>query len=261
MTKQSETTLLNSLEVEKNLLPHMPFLLQDLWALGSAADEIIEVTRTLHLEPGDTRVLDLGCGKGAVSVQLAREFGFRVTGIDVMPEFLREARKKARKYEVGDLCIFREEDILEYVKEDRDFDLVILASLGGIFGSLKNTVAQLRTQVRSGGYMLIDDGYLKEDTSIQRIGYEHYRTREESTGELTRFGDHLIQEVNTTEISLKINEDYQRNIEKRGAELKQIHPELERDIDAYVHSQKEECRIIDEKLEGALWLLQKKTHI
>ncbi|RQV98859.1 MAG: class I SAM-dependent methyltransferase, partial [Calditrichaeota bacterium] len=92
MTNQSEKSLLNSLEVEKKLLPHMPFMLQDLWGLGSSVDEILEMTRTLHLDSGNTRVLDLGCGKGAVSVQLASNFGFRVTGIDVMPAFLEEAR-------------------------------------------------------------------------------------------------------------------------------------------------------------------------
>ncbi|MBN2367332.1 MAG: class I SAM-dependent methyltransferase, partial [Calditrichaeota bacterium] len=224
-------------------------------------DEILEMTRTLHLDSGNTRVLDLGCGKGAVSVQLASNLGFQVTGIDIMPAFLEEARKKAREYKVGNLCIFREEDILEYVRESRDFDLVILASLGGIFGSLKNTVAQMRTQIRSGGYMVIDDGFLKNEKSLQRIGYEHYRTHQESIEELTRFGDHLIQEVNTTGVSLKINEEYLRKIKNRGSELKEIHPELAEDIEAYISRQQEDCRIIDEKLEGALWLLQKKTHL
>ncbi|MEW5920035.1 MAG: class I SAM-dependent methyltransferase [Bacillota bacterium] len=46
------------------------------------------------------KVLDLACGKGAVSVKLAQAFGCRVHGIDAVKAFIEEANRWAKKYNV-----------------------------------------------------------------------------------------------------------------------------------------------------------------
>jgi hypothetical protein len=46
-------------------------------------------------------------------------------------------------------------------------------------------------------------------------------------------------------------------IEKRGKQLISAHPELESLIKNYIELQAEENRVIEEKIAGALWLLQK----
>lgn len=78
----------DSLQVEKRLLPHLPYLLQDLWALGCAVDRIIDLVGSLGLAAG-SRALDLGCGKGAVAVRLASELGLEVVGIDLQADECR----------------------------------------------------------------------------------------------------------------------------------------------------------------------------
>jgi len=246
-----------SLEVDQRLLPCLPYLLQDLWALGSAIEQIIALVGALVLPP-KSRVLDLGCGKGAVAVMLASKFKLRVVGIDLMTAFLTDADRKAIEYGVSSLCDFRNLDILEFVSEDHDFDLVVLASVGGIFGSFENTVGRLRTQVRAGGYMLIDDGYLKHVGRMSRKGYEHYRDHDETVAGLTVFGDALLREASTTEASSRINDECQRLIEKRGLELMRLHPDLSADIAAYIDGQADECRVIMDYLEGTVWLLRKE---
>ena len=70
----------------------MPFLLQDLWALGSSVDDILDCLGIPDFTSGVTHLLDLGCGKGAVSVRAAARFGFRMIGLDVMEAFLEDAR-------------------------------------------------------------------------------------------------------------------------------------------------------------------------
>ena len=55
------------------------------------ADFVIE---ELGLAPG-SRILDIGCGTGRHSVELARR-GFRMTGIDQSTGMLAEARKAAQ---------------------------------------------------------------------------------------------------------------------------------------------------------------------
>lgn len=111
MSGRTEQSVANTLEVDKRLLPYMPFLLQDLWALGSSIDYIIDVVAGLNLPYDQTKVLDLGCGKGAVSIRIASKFGFQVVGIDAMTVFLEDARKKAMDYNVSHLCRFINQDI------------------------------------------------------------------------------------------------------------------------------------------------------
>ena len=130
-----------------------------------------------------------------------------------MNAFIDEALDKAKDYKVAHLCRFIKQDITEYIRhEHNNFDLVILAALGGIFCSITNTVAYLRTQIRPGGYILIDDGYLKKDQLINRKGYKHYKNHEDTITELTAFNDSIIKEVNTTKLSLQINNEYLKSI-------------------------------------------------
>ena len=54
----------------------------------------------------DTKVLDLACGKGAVSVRLAKELNIHFKGVDILPEFIDYAKCNAQEYGVSDLCEF-----------------------------------------------------------------------------------------------------------------------------------------------------------
>ena len=100
---------------------------------------------------------------------------------------------------------------------------------------------------------------MRKASSLKRKGYEHYKNHEDTINELTAFGDLLLQEINTTDVSLEINDEYMSFIEKRGKELIAQHPELEDDINAYIQLQAEECDVINNQIEGALWLLQKNN--
>jgi ubiquinone/menaquinone biosynthesis C-methylase UbiE len=259
MNNNPQQSVADSLEAEKKLLPYMPYLLQDLWALGSAVDKILDLLSTLPLSSDTAKVLDLGCGKGAVSVQIASKFGFDVVGIDAMPEFLKDAHKKASEYQVSDLCTFIEQDILTYVIDKHNFDIVILASLGGILGSNRDTIKKLRTQARPGGYIVIDDGYLKKREFLNKKRYRHYRNYEKTVEELTIFSDRLVTKIPTTEGSIKINDEYLKVIENRTIELIDQYPELEKDLNNYLDLQRKECYILNNKIEGMIWVLKKAS--
>jgi SAM-dependent methyltransferase len=257
MSSQTEHSISDSLETNPSMLPYMPYLLQDLWALGSSIEIILDVIDQLKL-PRDTKILDLGCGKGAVSVQIASKFGYEVTGVDAMEPFLRDAIQKANEYKVSHLCEFVHQDILQYTLKNHMYDVVILAAVGPVFGSLKDTVAGLRTQIKNEGYIIIDDGYLKNGDHLTRKGYEHCKNHDESIKDLTSFGDELLQEISTDELSIKINEEYTASIKRRGKELIASNPGLKNEINNYILAQEEECRILENEIGGAVWLLRKK---
>ena len=111
------------------LFPYLAYLLQDLWEIGSFPGTIIQVIKTHNLHHhGPFTVLDLGCGKGAVSISIAKELGWNIHGIDAMPEFIDEAQEFAKAHHVKHLCFFEVADIRQRVKTLKGYDFVILGS-------------------------------------------------------------------------------------------------------------------------------------
>ena len=64
------------------------------WRLGSGFYPIERELISLHFPPPPARILDIGCGAGRTSAELA-QLGYRVTGIDLAGNLLRAARNRA----------------------------------------------------------------------------------------------------------------------------------------------------------------------
>ncbi len=258
MNDNLKKSVAQSLDATTGMLPFVPELIKDMWALGSFPDRIVELLKPLDLTPEKTRVLDLGCGKGAVSITLAQELDFWAVGIDACRPFLEEAKSKAEEHQVSNLCRFEYGDIRKAVQTLKDFDVVIYVSLGGTLGGFDATVGKLRQTVRPGGYLIIDDGFLKESTKLDRAGYEHYAPHDETLKQLTSHGDTLLREIiYTFEETQNLDHHYLDLIRKRGKIFIKNHPELADDVLAYIENQEEECEIIDQHIVGAMWLLQR----
>jgi ubiquinone/menaquinone biosynthesis C-methylase UbiE len=57
-----------------------------------------------------SKVLDVGCGLGKTACRLASELGCKVTGIDIMPKMVEQAKVTAKKAGVTDKVTFMEGD-------------------------------------------------------------------------------------------------------------------------------------------------------
>ena len=68
--------------------------IQDMSWVEPAVYEVDFVVESLELR-GQERVLDLACGFGRHTLELARR-GYSVVGVDITLEFIDEARKRAR---------------------------------------------------------------------------------------------------------------------------------------------------------------------
>ena len=91
-------------------------------------NRMIDVCQRLALKPWfdiapDARVLDVGCGVGRWSAMLAMR-GARVTGIDLSPTMIHEARRRASALDVGDHCRFLVQDLAE-LDAGEQFDFVL----------------------------------------------------------------------------------------------------------------------------------------
>ena len=125
------------------------------WALGEydrIADGLTVSTdqtlRVAAIRPGE-RVLDLATGTGITAIA-ARERGAQVTGVDLTPELLEVARRKATEAGFEDID-FREGDAEALAFADASFD-VVLSTCGHMFAPDQPKVAaELARVTRPGG--------------------------------------------------------------------------------------------------------------
>jgi SAM-dependent methyltransferase len=244
-----------ALDATPALLPYLSELLADLWDLGSSPPLIAGWLRDLDLAR-ETRVLDLGCGKGAVSLTLARELGYRVRGVDLFEPFIRDARARAEEWGLASLCRFEKADLREVVKSARGYDVVIYASVGA-FGKLDMCVGALRQCMRRGGYMVIDDGYLAPGVD-PGSGFESLAPHEESRRRLTSHGDEIVRErALDTEEMQALDRRYIESIKSRADALAAAHPEDANLILGYIDRQERAAAAWERNTVSAAWLLRK----
>jgi cyclopropane-fatty-acyl-phospholipid synthase len=76
-------------------------------------DKARRIAAKLALRPGD-RVLDIGCGWGAMALHLARHHNVRVVGLSLSREQLAVAERRAAREGLSDRLSFRYEDYREH---------------------------------------------------------------------------------------------------------------------------------------------------
>ena len=105
------------------------------------------VARTTQISSG-TRVLDIACGTGNTAIPAARAGGL-VTGIDLAPNLLQQARKRAAEEQLD--IRFEEGDAEDLPVRDHEFD-VVLTMFGEMFAPRPERVAEeLKRVCRPGG--------------------------------------------------------------------------------------------------------------
>jgi 2-polyprenyl-3-methyl-5-hydroxy-6-metoxy-1,4-benzoquinol methylase len=117
-------------------------------AKNTAAEAEAFVTR-LNIAPG-TEVLDVACGTGNTAIPLARR-GARVTGVDIAPNLLEQAR--ARAAAEGLEITFHEGDAEQLSYPDASFDAVV-TMFGAMFAPRHEMVAaEFARVLRPGGLL------------------------------------------------------------------------------------------------------------
>jgi 2-polyprenyl-3-methyl-5-hydroxy-6-metoxy-1,4-benzoquinol methylase len=121
----------------------------------------IHLEQRLALEPwlkvnAGTRVLDVGCGVGRWSRLLAAR-GADVTGVDLSPSMIAQARQRAAAEGVADRCRFQVQDLSNLDVGER-FDLVLgVTVLQHILdpGALRAALVAMTAHLAPGGRMIL----------------------------------------------------------------------------------------------------------
>ena len=127
-----------------------------LLTLGAVDRAYDHLTAAIH---AGERVLDIGCGTGALALRAARR-GARVKAIDINAEMLALAAGRARAARLADAITFAEMGIAELGREpDATYDVV---TAGLVFSELspderRFALREVRRLLRPGGRLLVAD--------------------------------------------------------------------------------------------------------
>ena len=238
--KTIEESVLTAMDcTDSEILPYLPYILQDFWEIGSDPDVIISLIKKHLTNEKFLKVLDLGCGKGAVPVNLAKQMNCECYGIDAIPEFISFSTSKADEYGVGNLCKFEVGDIREKVKTFGKCDVIILGAIGQVFGNYFETLTTLINNLKEGGIIIIDDGYIKDQSNFT---HEHVFSKSELKKQISDAGMQLIDEVVASEddrVLANYDTEY-GNLLKRCQELSDKYPDKTEIFINYSNQQKKE---------------------
>jgi ubiquinone/menaquinone biosynthesis C-methylase UbiE len=105
--------------------------------------------------PASTRLLELGCGPGFYSCELAARFpGMSILGVDRSLRQLECAQKKARSLNLAN-CSFETDDVLDLSHADETFDALVAARLFTVIPDQKRAINEMYRVLRPGGRCFI----------------------------------------------------------------------------------------------------------
>lgn len=250
-----EQELARSLGAETtDVIPFISYLLQDYWSLAVNPLMVLTLAERNLAGRSDVRVLDLACGKGAISVLLARRLGFHITGVDIIKDFVISASVKAHEHKVSSLCQFIEGDAHKAVERTGDYDCVIFSGVGPALGDMRETLRKLKNTVKNGGGIILDNyDYLDKEQSqtlFKQAGLECVDEINEAQVGETDWGDYGL---------IKDSASGLRAIARRVGELSDRFPALRSMFEQYLESQRQEYIQIENQCPATkvIWFLRK----
>ncbi len=235
-----------SLDTPEPLLPVLAELFQDLDALGSDPAAVVAVLRRRGIDGPAARILDLGCGKGAVAIAVARELGAHVEGVDGFAAFVEAARERARREGLSDHCRFETADVRSFGRGDRPWDAVLFLGMAPVLGTLAETVAKLRGYVRTGGAIVLDDAGEPHPIAERRKALE-------------ASGDRIAEEIVEPPAAIRAREAHLRaKLAAAADRIAARAPHLGPVLRAAIERQQEEGRRLAEEVSCALWCIERR---
>jgi len=164
--------------------------------------ERLEYTRrAFHLIPRIDRpmILDIGCGSGVPTIELASLCNGTVTGLDIDAAALEELGRKAAELGISDRVRTVRSSMLEMDFPDGQFDVVWSEGAAWSIG-FSRALGEWRRLLKTRGYMVIHDGcWLEPDPPAQirdfcEANFPGLSTHEENLDSIPREGYELVGE-------------------------------------------------------------------
>jgi Methyltransferase domain. len=255
--KTLEESIAAAMDVQQDteLIPFLPYIFQDFWELGTSPEMVIDLIQKNCKNYSSLHILDLGCGKGAVSIRLAVALKCNCHGIDGIPGFIEFAKMKAKEYGVEALCRFEAGDVRTKIQELGKYDVIILGATGSIFSDYPTALTTLSKHLADNGIIIIEEAYIDDASSFQ---HPPYLLRRELLKQFEQAGMELIDETSCNYSEIADMDNELENISKRCHELKMKYPEKAALFENYILNQASENDILENDLSGSTMVLKIK---
>lgn len=240
--------------IDENITPFIPLIFKDLWTLGGNPDAVIKIMTQHVALREDSQIIDLGCGKGATVIELAKTFPGNYTGIDIIPEFIEEGNARIRKNRLSGTVVLRQENMCETIAAPGKYDVVIYGHDSDAFGSVTKTLQVLSKKIHENGSIIYKTAF-----HDGRYKGTEYSSEEALYSAIKDSGLRIIARLKwNREYIRRQNEANNRSIKKRIEQLKKQHPDKCRLFDRFYSNQIRESNILDEYVECIAFVLQQR---
>lgn len=145
------------------------------WADDAPLDDLVlaqrayeaYLVRPLQLT-SQHRLLKVGCGWGASTLDLAAQFGGQVHGIDLVESHIQVARRQAERRGLEDRARFAVADVAALPFEAGSFDVIIAQEVLIHLPDRNRVAAELARCLRLGGMLVLSDQILSPN--VGRLG-------------------------------------------------------------------------------------------
>lgn len=244
----------NSLDITNDEIEkYIPELLQGLWELGSVPEYITRLIER-NIKTKCPNVIDLGCGKGAVLVKIAKMIDIKAIGVDIVPEFIEEANKYVKDYGVTDKIIFKTEDIIETIKSTPKQDIVIYGYDSEILGYLDSTLRELTNCIMADGYIILEFMYANRPT-------EGILTENKMKDIIEQLGFRILDRIDWDIEKLILTNSQNTEIIKDNVNrLISQYPDKKKIFNEYLQNQIDECEELENNYICTTLLLRQKNY-
>jgi ubiquinone/menaquinone biosynthesis C-methylase UbiE len=105
---------------------------------------------TLQID-GETKILDIACGKGSTAFYLAEKYGCSVIGIDISEELIQEAKDTCRKKKLDNQVKFLVGNAMDLPFDDNEFDVAISQGILVFVDDKNKTINEASRVIKNGG--------------------------------------------------------------------------------------------------------------
>ncbi len=117
-----------------------------------------ELLSLCHVEEAG-EILNVGCGIGATSAYIARNYACRVAGVDLSEKMIEWSKKRAREAHIEDRVEFRVANVMDLPYEDNRFDMVIAESVLGFVADKPRAIQECMRVAKPGGYIGLNETF------------------------------------------------------------------------------------------------------
>jgi 2-polyprenyl-3-methyl-5-hydroxy-6-metoxy-1,4-benzoquinol methylase len=127
--------------------------------------EINFIIKNLRLRD-DSKILDLGCGDGRISIELSKK-GYSVTGVDLNKYAIEKAISESKNLNIN----FINENILNFKSKEKFSDILIIFNHFGLFNKkdVNRLIRNISNYLEDGGRIIIETNSINYGKNIDGI--------------------------------------------------------------------------------------------